>query len=91
MNRASDRGPKTFDAVAFGYYEGSAYSMPGAPGTDLHRNCGSNFTGASTGWRYQTAPSPIYPKSDPGRWGVGLTAEKMEEDVDAAKVRREKV
>jgi ATP-dependent DNA ligase len=72
-------GGSTFDAVVFGYYEGkqlmfAARTRNGftpASRRELHRR----FEGLET----KKCPFANLPESRSGRWGQGLTAEKMKE------------
>jgi bifunctional non-homologous end joining protein LigD len=72
-------GGKTFDALVFGYYEGDRLVCVG--------RTRSGFTPALRGqlwWRFRgleiaECPFANLPEARSGRWGEGLTADKMKE------------
>jgi DNA ligase D-like protein (predicted ligase) len=72
-------GGRTFDAIVFGYYEGGKLMYAG--------RTRSGFTPASRGQLFkrfatlakESCPFANLPEAKGGRWGQGLTAEKMKE------------
>jgi hypothetical protein len=71
--------PKSFDALIFGYYEGNQLCMREERGTASRRLSDSNRIGSSAGLESPNCPFLNLPEKRSGRWGQGLTAEKIKE------------
>jgi ATP-dependent DNA ligase len=71
-------GGRTFDALVFGYYDGARF---------LYARTRNGFTPALRGalmrrfrgLEHDTCPFANLPEAKSGRWGQGLTAEKMKD------------
>jgi bifunctional non-homologous end joining protein LigD len=72
-------GPKTFDAVVFGYYEGEKLLYAGRTRNGftpiLRQQLQKRFRELTTA----DCPFANLPEQRSGRWGLGLTAEKMKD------------
>jgi hypothetical protein len=73
VNRAQEfvigdytRGTKTFDALIFGYYEGTGSSTLREGGMVLRRRHARCFSRSSEDFRLATVRSRTYPKPEPG-------------------------
>lgn len=73
------RGSRTFDALIFGYYDGEQLLYAGRTRNGftpvLREQIGRLLRGREVG----DCPFVNLPESKAGRWGLGLTAEKMKE------------
>ena len=70
---------KNFDAIVFGYYDGGNLSTLGAPATGSHPHRATSYSSAFRPWWRRRCPFANLPEARSGRWGEGLTAEKMKE------------
>jgi bifunctional non-homologous end joining protein LigD len=72
-------GPKTFDAVIFGYYQGEDLLYAGRTRNGFTPSSREHLHKLFRGLEAVECPFANLPESHGGRWGEGLTAEKMSE------------
>ena len=71
--------PKSFDAVIFGYYEGSDLMYAARTRNGFTPPSRGQLFRKFRGLEISYCPFVNLPEAHPGRWGQGLTAEKMKE------------
>lgn len=69
-------GGTTFDALVFGYYEGNQLLYAARTRNGFTQAYGQHSSGNFDRWKF---PFANLPEKKGGRWGQGLTAEKMRE------------
>jgi len=72
-------GPKTFDAVIFGYYEGGKFLYAGRTRNGLTPMLREQLQKQFLTLEISECPFANLPEEKSGNWGLGLTAEKMKE------------
>jgi len=72
-------GTKTFDAVIFGYYQGVTFLYAGRTRNGFTPSSREQLFKQSRGLTVASCPFANLPEVSGGRWGEGLTAEKMKE------------
>ncbi|HEY6252324.1 MAG TPA: hypothetical protein VI685_20405 [Candidatus Angelobacter sp.] len=72
-------GPKNFDAVIFGYYEGAHLIYAGRTRNGFIPISRERLYRRFRNLEVAECPFANLPEKRPGRWGLGLTAEKMKE------------
>jgi ATP dependent DNA ligase C terminal region len=71
--------PKNFDALIFGYYEGHRLVYVARTRNGFTPALRDELFRSFRGLRIEKCPFANLPEARSGRWGVGLTAEKMKE------------
>jgi ATP-dependent DNA ligase len=71
--------PKNFDALVFGYYEGSDLKYAARTRNGFTPASREQLFRKFRGLEISDCPFVNLPEAHPGRWGQGLTAEKMKE------------
>ena len=71
--------PKSFDAVIFGYYDGSDLMYAARTRNGFTPPSRGQLFRKFRGLEISYCPFVNLPEAHPGRWGQGLTAEKMKE------------
>jgi ATP-dependent DNA ligase len=71
--------PKNFDALIFGYYEGDRLIYVARTRNGFTPALRDELFKSFRGLRIDKCPFANLPEPKSGRWGVGLTAEKMKE------------
>lgn len=71
--------PKNFDALIFGYYEGSNLLYAARTRNGFTTASREQLFRKFRGLEISQCPFVNLPEAHPGRWGQGLTAEKMED------------
>ena len=71
--------PKSFDALIFGYYEGSDLMYAARTRNGFTPASREQLFPRLRGLEISQCPFVNLPEAHPGRWGQGLTAEKMKE------------
>ena len=71
--------PKSFDAVIFGYYDGSDLMYAARTRNGFTPPSREQLFRKFRGLEISHCPFVNLPEAHPGRWGQGLTAEKMKE------------
>ena len=72
-------GTKTFDALVFGYYEGKELRFAAKTRNGFTPAMRDDLMKKFAGLEIQECPFTGLPEKKTGRWGQGLTAEKMQE------------
>ncbi len=72
-------GGTTFDALVFGYYEGDQLMYVARTRNGFTPSLRSTLMKRFRGLEVKTCPFVNLPESKSGRWGQGLTAEKMKD------------
>lgn len=73
------RGPKNFDAVIFGYYEGSRLLYAGRTRNGFTSSLREKLYQQFHKLEISDCPFANLPEKREGRWGLGLTIEKMKD------------
>jgi ATP-dependent DNA ligase len=72
-------GPKNFDALIFGYYEGGKLLYVARTRNGFTPSLREQLFRRFRGLQTETCPFANLPETGAGRWGQGLTASKMKE------------
>src|SRR5215470_1883447 len=72
-------GPKTFDAIIFGYYEGKKLLYAGRTRNGFTPMLREQLQKQFRSLEISECPFTNLPEEKSGHWGLGLTAEKMKE------------
>jgi len=72
-------GTKTFDAVIFGYYQDGRLLYAGRTRNGFTPSSRKQLFKLFRGLAIESCPFANLPEATGGRWGEGLTAEKMKE------------
>lgn len=72
-------GPKTFDALIFGYYEGGKFLYAGRTRNGLTPMLRQQLQKQFLTLEVSECPFANLPEEKSGRWGLGLTVEKLKE------------
>jgi DNA ligase D-like protein (predicted ligase) len=72
-------GPKSFDAIIFGYYDGENLVYAGRTRSGFTPSSRSQLFKRFQGLAVEICPFVNLPEATDGRWGEGLTAERMKE------------
>ena len=79
MIASHTRGGATFDALVFGYYEGSKLLYVSRTRNGFTPRLREELLRRFSGLEISECPFANLPEAKSGRWGQGLTAAKMEE------------
>lgn len=72
-------GPKTFDAIIYGYHEGGKLLYAGRTRNGFTPILREQLSKRLRGLEIATCPFANLPEQRAGRWGLGLTAERMKD------------
>ena len=73
------RGPKSFDALVIGRYEGDRLLYVGRTRNGFTPSLREQIARLFAGLEVDACPFVNLPEAKSGRWGAGLTAEKMKD------------